>query len=81
MCVVVTGGAQGIGLECARTRVCEGVRVAIVDLSIEHGEPLGDCPEGGVIADAAAFLLSQGARFITGRILSVSGGAELGYRL
>lgn len=42
--------------------------------------PLGDCPRGDVIADAAVFLLSPRARFITGCILPVSGGAELGYR-
>ena len=41
---------------------------------------LGYCPHGDVIADAAAFLLSDKARFITGCILPVSGGAELGYR-
>jgi len=41
---------------------------------------LGACPYGDVIADAAAFLLSTKARFITGCILPVSGGAELGYR-
>ena len=42
--------------------------------------PLGYCPEGDVIADTAVFLLSDKARFITGCILPVSGGAELGYR-
>jgi len=41
---------------------------------------LGYCPHGDVIADAAVFLLSEKARFITGCILPVSGGAELGYR-
>jgi meso-butanediol dehydrogenase/(S,S)-butanediol dehydrogenase/diacetyl reductase len=41
---------------------------------------LGTCPRGDVIADAAVFLLSSHARFITGCILPVSGGAELGYR-
>jgi NAD(P)-dependent dehydrogenase (short-subunit alcohol dehydrogenase family) len=41
---------------------------------------LSACPHGDVIADAAVFLLSQRARFITGCILPVSGGAELGYR-
>jgi meso-butanediol dehydrogenase / (S,S)-butanediol dehydrogenase / diacetyl reductase len=41
---------------------------------------LGYCPQGDVIADAAVFLLSAKARFITGCILPVSGGAELGYR-
>jgi meso-butanediol dehydrogenase / (S,S)-butanediol dehydrogenase / diacetyl reductase len=41
---------------------------------------LGYCPHGDVIADAAVFLLSEKARFMTGCILPVSGGAELGYR-
>jgi NAD(P)-dependent dehydrogenase (short-subunit alcohol dehydrogenase family) len=43
--------------------------------------PLGDCPEGDVIADACVFLLSNKARFITGHLMHVSGGAELGYRV
>lgn len=42
--------------------------------------PLGDCPEGDVIADVAVFLVSDAARFVTGCIMPVSGGAELGYR-
>ena len=42
--------------------------------------PLGYCPEGDVIADACVFLLSSKARFITGHIMHVSGGAEIGYR-
>jgi meso-butanediol dehydrogenase / (S,S)-butanediol dehydrogenase / diacetyl reductase len=42
--------------------------------------PLGYCPEGGVIADACVFLISSKARFITGHIMHVSGGAEIGYR-
>jgi meso-butanediol dehydrogenase / (S,S)-butanediol dehydrogenase / diacetyl reductase len=41
---------------------------------------LGYCPHGDVIADAAVFLISSKSRFITGCILPVSGGAELGYR-
>jgi len=41
---------------------------------------LGFCPEGDVIADAAVFQLSDKARFITGHLTHVSGGAELGYR-
>lgn len=41
---------------------------------------LGYCPYGDVIADAAVFLLSDRARFITGCILPVSGGAEIGYK-
>jgi NAD(P)-dependent dehydrogenase (short-subunit alcohol dehydrogenase family) len=42
--------------------------------------PLGPCPQGDVVADACVFLASDMARFITGGILPVSGGAELGYR-
>lgn len=41
---------------------------------------LGYCPNGDVIADACLFLISENARFITGCILPVSGGAELGYK-
>jgi len=41
---------------------------------------LGYCPEGDVIADACVYLLSNMARFVTGHIMHVSGGAELGYR-
>lgn len=42
--------------------------------------PLGYCPDGSAIADACVFLISEKARFITGHIMHVSGGAELGYR-
>lgn len=41
---------------------------------------LGYCPQGDVVADVAVFLLSNRARFMTGAIIPVSGGAELGYR-
>lgn len=41
---------------------------------------LGYCPEGDVIASSALYLISQDARFVTGHIMHVSGGAELGYR-
>ena len=52
-----------------------GIRQYLDDIHL-----LGYCPRGDVIADAAVFLLSAKARFITGCILPVSGGAELGYR-
>lgn len=42
--------------------------------------PLGYCPESDVIADACVFLISSKARFVTGHIMHVSGGAEIGYR-
>jgi len=47
---------------------------------LDEIHPLGYCPDGDVIADACVFLLSAKARFITGHIMHVSGGAELGYR-
>lgn len=47
---------------------------------LDEIHPLGFCPEGDVVADACVFLLSEKARFITGHIMHVSGGAELGYR-
>ncbi len=47
---------------------------------LDEIHPLGYCPEADVVADAAIFLISEKARFITGCILPVSGGAELGYR-
>lgn len=48
--------------------------------NLDEMHPLGACPKGDVIADAAVFLVSERSRFITGCILPVSGGAELGYR-
>ena len=47
---------------------------------LDEIHPLGYCPEGDAIADACVFLISEKARFITGHIMHVSGGAELGYR-
>jgi meso-butanediol dehydrogenase/(S,S)-butanediol dehydrogenase/diacetyl reductase len=41
---------------------------------------LGPCPRGDVVADVAVFLLSHRVRFMTGCIVPISGGAELGYR-
>lgn len=47
---------------------------------LDQLQPLGAMPAGDVIADACVFLLSDAARFMTGCILPVTGGAELGYR-
>lgn len=52
----------------------------IIEKYLNEIHALGYCPHGDVIADVAAFLLSEKARFITGCILPVTGGAELGYR-
>lgn len=51
-----------------------------IEKYLDDIHPLGYCPEGDVIADACAFLISDRARFITGHIMHVSGGAEIGYR-
>jgi len=53
---------------------------ASIERYLDEIHPLGYCPEGDAIADPCVFLLSDMARFITGHILHVSGGAELGYR-
>ena len=60
---------------CDEQKDPESIRKYLDDIHL-----LGYCPSGDVIADAAAFLISDKARFITGCILPVSGGAELGYR-
>ena len=60
---------------CTEQKDPGGIRKYLDDIHM-----LGYCPRGDVIADAAVFLLSDKARFITGCILPVSGGAELGYR-
>ncbi len=51
-----------------------------IESYLDEIHPLGHCPEGDVIADPCVFLLSNKARFITGHIMHISGGAELGYR-
>ncbi len=51
-----------------------------IEKYLDEIHALGYCPGGDVIADVCAFLLSEKARFITGCILPVTGGAELGYR-
>lgn len=53
---------------------------ASIHAYLDRIHALGFCPHGDVVADAAVFLLSEKARFLTGCILPVSGGAELGYR-
>jgi NAD(P)-dependent dehydrogenase (short-subunit alcohol dehydrogenase family) len=53
---------------------------AAMESYLNNIHALGYCPNGDVIADACVFLLSEKARFITGCIIPVSGGAELGYK-
>jgi NAD(P)-dependent dehydrogenase (short-subunit alcohol dehydrogenase family) len=63
-----------------RTWASEQPDPAGVNRYLDEIHPLGYCPEGDVIADACVYLLSDKARFVTGHIMHVSGGAELGYR-
>lgn len=70
----------GVWTPLLRQWAQEQAGMAGIEQYLDHIHPLGYCPEGDVIADAAVFLLSAKARFITGCILPVSGGAELGYR-
>jgi NAD(P)-dependent dehydrogenase (short-subunit alcohol dehydrogenase family) len=56
------------------------VDAAGIERYLNEIHALGYCPEGDVIADVCVFLISDKARFITGSIMPVSGGAELGYR-
>jgi NAD(P)-dependent dehydrogenase (short-subunit alcohol dehydrogenase family) len=63
-----------------REWVSEQANPAGAEDFLNHIHALGFCPDGDVVADAAVFLLSERARFITGVSLPVSGGAELGYR-
>ncbi len=63
-----------------RTWCAEQPDPASIAQYLDDIHPLGYCPEGDVIADACVFLISDKARFVTGHILHVSGGAEIGYR-
>ena len=71
----------GVWTPMLRQWTTEQENPAKIESYLDRIHPLGYCPGGDVIADASVFLLSSAARFITGCILPVSGGAELGYRL
>jgi meso-butanediol dehydrogenase / (S,S)-butanediol dehydrogenase / diacetyl reductase len=71
----------GVWTPMLKTWASEQPDPAGIEEYLKRIHPLGYCPGADVVASAAAFLLSDQARFITGCILPVSGGAELGYRL
>ncbi|PSL34181.1 SDR family NAD(P)-dependent oxidoreductase [Dyadobacter jiangsuensis] len=70
----------GVWTPMLRTWAGEQPNTNEIEQYLDDIHPLGDCPEGDVIADVAVFLVSDAARFVTGCIMPVSGGAELGYR-
>lgn len=70
----------GIWTPMLRRWAAEQPDPAGIEKYLDDIHPLGPCPEGDVIADACVFLLSDKSRFITGHIMHVSGGAEIGYR-
>jgi meso-butanediol dehydrogenase/(S,S)-butanediol dehydrogenase/diacetyl reductase len=70
----------GVWTPMLRTWSREQPDVISVENYLNEIHALGYCPEGDVVADASLFLISDLARFITGCVLPVTGGAELGYR-
>ncbi len=68
----------GVWTPMLRTWAAQQPEPIRVETYLNEIHALGYCPEGDVIADAAVFLVSDAARFITGCILPVGGGAELG---
>lgn len=70
----------GVWTPMLRTWSAQQPNSSSIENYLNNIHALGYCPEADVIADACLFLISDQARFITGTILPVSGGAELGYK-
>lgn len=70
----------GVWTPMLRNWCAEQPNPSSIECYLDEIHALGYCPGGDVIADACVFLLSDKSRFITGHIMHVSGGAELGYR-
>lgn len=70
----------GVWTPMLRTWSKEQPNSTSIESYLDGIHALGYCPDGDVIAAACLFLISEQARFITGCILPVSGGAELGYK-
>lgn len=70
----------GVWTPMLRSWCAEQPDPSSIERYLDEIHALGYCPGGDVIADTCVFLLSEKSRFITGHIMHVSGGAELGYR-
>jgi NAD(P)-dependent dehydrogenase (short-subunit alcohol dehydrogenase family) len=70
----------GVWTPMLRTWASQQANPEAIENYLDNIHALGYCPEGCVIADVAVFLVSDAARFVTGCIMPVSGGAELGYK-
>ena len=62
----ITGAASGIGLECARALLAQGVRVVLIDRATERLEKL--CAELGPAS--SCHHCARGSRYFLGRRLS-----------
>ncbi len=75
------GGPHGIRANYLSMGVVKGTKFALDNPEMCSGPdvvgPLGELPDVADIAEAAAFLVSDRARFITGEIVNVSGGAYM----
>ena len=63
---LVTGGASGIGLACARRLSEAGADVTVLDLNAEAAH--------AAAAEMVAFLCSSAAGYVNGASLSMDGG-------
>ena len=81
---IVTGGAQGIGQQVALKLAGEGIAVFIADMAedlarqtVQMIEDTADNEAFAVktdVVEAALFLLSDRAGYITGQTLNINGG-------
>lgn len=75
------GGPHGIRVNCVSMGAVRGTKFIddhpeLLELPDSRG-PLGDLPHATDIAEAVAYLASDRARYVTGEIINVSGGAYM----